>query len=44
MSRINTIFFDVGGVCLTNGWDTNTRRSAALHFSIDLDSGQPVRR
>ena len=35
MSRIITIFFDVGGVCLTNGWDTGARRSAARHFSLD---------
>jgi len=37
MSRIITIFFDVGGVCLTNGWDTGARRSAARHFSLDLE-------
>lgn len=37
MSRIATIFFDVGGVCLTNGWDTSARRSAAMHSSLDLE-------
>ena len=37
ISPIATIFFDIGGVCLTNGWDANVRRSAASHFSIDLD-------
>ena len=37
MTRVETIFFDVGGVCLTNGWDTSARRSAALHFSLDLE-------
>ena len=37
MTRVATIFFDVGGVCLTNGWDTSARRSAALHFSLDLE-------
>ena len=37
MSRIVTIFCDVGGVCLTNGWDTGARRSAAVHFSLDLE-------
>ena len=37
MTRIATIFFDVGGVCLTNGWDTSARRSAALHFSLGLE-------
>ncbi|MGE0703821.1 MAG: HAD family hydrolase [Vicinamibacterales bacterium] len=37
MSRIVTIFFDVGGVCLTNGWDTGARQSAARHFSLDVE-------
>jgi len=37
MSRIITLFFDVGGVCLTNGWDTGARRSAARHLSLDLE-------
>ena len=34
---IKRIFFDVGGVCLTNGWDEAARKKAARHFSIDLD-------
>lgn len=37
MRPIEAMFFDVGGVCLTNGWDTNARRAAAIHFSIDRD-------
>lgn len=37
MSRTSSIFFDVGGVCLTNGWDTAARRSAAAHFSLDVE-------
>jgi putative hydrolase of the HAD superfamily len=37
MTRFATIFFDVGGICLTNAWDTIARRSAALHFSLDLE-------
>ena len=37
MNRIVTIFFDIGGVCLTNGWDTRARRSAALQFSLERD-------
>ena len=37
MSRIVAIFFDVGGVCLTNGWDSAARRSAARHFAFELD-------
>lgn len=36
MSHLATIFFDLGGVCLTNGWDTGARRSAAAHFSLDF--------
>jgi putative hydrolase of the HAD superfamily len=36
-TRIETIFFDVGGVCLTNGWDTDARRAAASHFSLDVE-------
>jgi putative hydrolase of the HAD superfamily len=31
------VFFDVGGVCLTNGWDHASRRAAAEHFSLDYD-------
>ena len=38
MSRVVTIFCDVGGVCLTNGWDTGARRSAAAHFSLDVEA------
>jgi putative hydrolase of the HAD superfamily len=34
---IKRIFFDVGGVCLTNGWDEAAREKAARHFSIDLN-------
>ena len=34
---IKRIFFDVGGVCLTNGWDEAAREKAARHFSIDPD-------
>ena len=31
------VFFDVGSVCLTNGWDHEGRRAAARHFSLDYD-------
>lgn len=37
MSHVGMIFWDVGGVCLTNGWDTRARRSAAAHFSLDFE-------
>ena len=37
MTRIDTLFFDVGGVCLTNGWDTDARLAAASHFVLDVE-------
>ena len=36
MTRLDTLFFDVGGVCLTNGWDTDARLAAASHFALDV--------
>lgn len=35
--KITTLFFDIGGVILTNGWDHNARKRAAEHFSINYD-------
>ena len=35
MSYISTIFFDVGGVLLTNAWDHAERRQALARFKID---------
>ena len=32
-----TIFFDIGGVCLTNGWDNLARQRATEHFSIPYE-------
>jgi len=32
---IKTIFFDVGGVLLTNGWDRHSRAAATEHFELD---------
>ena len=40
MTRISTLFFDVGGVCLTNGWDTDARLAAASHFSLDVNEAE----
>lgn len=37
MSEIGVVFWDVGGVLLTNGWDRQSRRSAAEAFDLDLD-------
>jgi len=31
-----TIFFDIGGVLLTNGWDYPARDKACQHFGLDL--------
>jgi putative hydrolase of the HAD superfamily len=31
-----TIFFDIGGVLLTNGWDYLAREKASRHFDLDL--------
>jgi len=33
--RITTLFLDVGGVLLTNGWDHQARRRAAKHFQLN---------
>lgn len=37
MKKISTIFFDVGGVCLTNGWDLISREKSSIQFSLDYD-------
>jgi len=34
---ITALFWDLGGVLLTNGWDVSLRREAALVFGFDLD-------
>jgi putative hydrolase of the HAD superfamily len=36
-SPITTLFLDIGGVLLTNGWDRNTRSRAADKFGLDRD-------
>ena len=33
---ITTLFLDIGGVLLTNGWDHHARRRAATHFKLEL--------
>jgi putative hydrolase of the HAD superfamily len=37
MSSITTIFFDIGGVLLTDGWGHESRRAAAEKFGLDWD-------
>jgi putative hydrolase of the HAD superfamily len=36
-SFITTLFLDIGGVLLTNGWDHNIRTRAAGQFSLDYE-------
>ena len=40
MASRPTLFFDVGGVLLTNGWDTGTRKKAAETFGLDYPEFQ----
>jgi len=36
LSQITTLFFDIGGVILTNGWDSVARRAAISRFQLDF--------
>jgi putative hydrolase of the HAD superfamily len=36
-SPISTIFLDIGGVLLTNGWDHHMRQRAAEKFNLDYE-------
>ena len=38
MSAITTIFFDIGGVCLSNGWDHEQRQALAQQLGFDYPS------
>jgi putative hydrolase of the HAD superfamily len=40
MTDAPTLFFDLGGVLLTNGWDTTARRKAAETFGLDFPEFQ----
>ncbi len=40
MTDAPTLFFDVGGVLLTNGWDTGARKRAAETFGLDYPEFQ----
>ena len=37
MSDVTALFWDVGGVILTNGWDRGSRAAAAKKFGIDWE-------
>jgi len=36
-AQITTLFLDIGGVLLTNGWDRHSRRLAAEKFRLDYE-------
>jgi putative hydrolase of the HAD superfamily len=36
-TSISTLFLDIGGVLLTNGWDNGIRKRAADQFGLDAD-------
>ena len=40
MPEITTLFWDIGGVIMTNGWDTRARRRAAETFHLDWEEFQ----
>ena len=40
MTEITTLFFDVGGVLATNGWDRGARRNCVESFGLDWEEYQ----
>jgi len=40
LREITTLFWDIGGVVLTNGWDRESRKEAAATFRIDWEEFQ----
>ncbi len=40
MGEITKLFWDIGGVILTNGWDSASRRQAASIFQLDWEEFQ----
>jgi putative hydrolase of the HAD superfamily len=40
LAEITTLFWDIGGVILTNGWDRTSRREAATVFQFDWEEFQ----
>jgi putative hydrolase of the HAD superfamily len=41
VAEITTLFWDVGGVLLSNGWDRDTRRAAASRFGLKVEELEP---
>jgi len=40
LREITTLFWDIGGVILTNGWDRESRKEAAAAFRLDWEEFQ----
>jgi putative hydrolase of the HAD superfamily len=40
LAEITTLFWDIGGVILTNGWDRESRKEAAVAFHLDWEDFQ----
>ena len=40
MADVTTLFWDIGGVILTNGWDRASRKLAAHQFGLDWEEYQ----
>jgi putative hydrolase of the HAD superfamily len=40
MAEVTTLFWDVGGVILSNGWDRASREQAAKQFKLDWEDFQ----
>jgi len=40
MKEVTHLFFDLGGVCLTNAWDHIAREAAAEHFGYDFQASE----
>jgi putative hydrolase of the HAD superfamily len=38
MGAVTTLFFDLGGVCLSNGWDREQRRVITDNFGLNYDT------
>jgi len=38
MGAITTLFFDIGGVCLSNGWDHEQRQALAKKLGFDYEA------
>jgi putative hydrolase of the HAD superfamily len=37
MTKVTTLFLDIGGVLLSNGWDHHARQRAAVHFNLEWE-------